>query len=390
MFQEPRFDRTQFAGRRSKAVSAKTGISFADFGNMHIHHREVCQERRLKTPTWAVNDLQLRQVVLRFAEDRLYIRDHSGSDAERMARIHEEEQRRLPAFKQQLEQLQLAHHKNPQAHLTIQIQNMDSAVLTMERGVVKLATAVVYAYYRQGHKSVEIAEQFGVKPPAVRVWLYRMHTVSNRLGFGTGPVVRSSGADHGTKAPEHSVYYTKENALKLFVLRAAGGSWSQCRRAFKLDPVMAKHIWARYFGDLKVVGTQLPKGIHIQAKSMERLRALFALRTNGKTWQQCADHLGMIDEAATFALWKRHFGKLNVGPVRRRRRGPHGQRSATYIQWTNEQLAQLKALRESGKTFQVCANEMGITTKNPIQTVQSVYTRYCKVKGQEPAPSSRP
>src|SRR6266702_8104564 len=50
-----------------------------------------------------------------------------------------------------------------------------------ERGVVPLMTAVIYRYYRQGVNSVEIAEEFRLKSPQVRMWLYRMHTIANRM-----------------------------------------------------------------------------------------------------------------------------------------------------------------------------------------------------------------
>src|SRR6267378_7693516 len=102
MWQEPKFDENQFAGRRTrtKAVRAtktaddweSTGISFQDFGGMHIYRRKT-QDRRLPTPPWAVNDEQLCAVVLLFAEERLYIRDHTGTDQERMDRIAAESKR---------------------------------------------------------------------------------------------------------------------------------------------------------------------------------------------------------------------------------------------------------------------------------------------------------
>src|SRR5438874_2146156 len=114
---EAHFDRHQFAGRRTRAVSAtktregwdSTGISFGDLGSMSVKHRNVQWERRLPTPQWAVNDEQLRAVVLRFAEDRLYNFsrniDHTGTDQERMDRIAAESKRVLPGIKQQLEEM---------------------------------------------------------------------------------------------------------------------------------------------------------------------------------------------------------------------------------------------------------------------------------------------
>src|SRR5437667_11305349 len=105
MYQEPKFDENQFAGRRAKAVHAtktaddweSTGISFHDLGGMHIQHRKVCHVRRLKTPGWAMNDEQTSAVVLRLSVDGIAVRERTGTDQVRIACIGTKSQAGLPA-----------------------------------------------------------------------------------------------------------------------------------------------------------------------------------------------------------------------------------------------------------------------------------------------------
>src|SRR6266568_9039663 len=82
--------RKLFATKKTREGWDSTGISASDLntravpGSMQIQYRKVCRKRRLQTPDWALNDELLRIVVLRFAEERLYLEDHSGTDQERM------------------------------------------------------------------------------------------------------------------------------------------------------------------------------------------------------------------------------------------------------------------------------------------------------------------
>src|SRR6266404_210399 len=106
-WQPPKFDPHQFAGRLSKAVSARytpegwdsTGISFNDLqSSMHVHRRQTKRERRLETPEWAVNEKMLREAILRSCERRFYIRTRKKitepsnlTDAQRLEQIREKE-----------------------------------------------------------------------------------------------------------------------------------------------------------------------------------------------------------------------------------------------------------------------------------------------------------
>jgi len=84
-------------------------------------------------------------------------------------------------------------------------------------------------------------------------------------------------------------------------------------------------------------------------------------------------------------LWKRWFGDLNLArqgkckpgtgkkhvPGKMRGKDMKIRKSRTV--WTPDRLAELKSLRESGKTFQACADAMGLKR---CQAAQGAYAKY--------------
>jgi hypothetical protein len=49
----------------------------------------------------------------------------------------------------------------------------------MERGLTALMLSVAYYYYRLCWNSVSIAEELGLKPRMIRVWLWRMNALAD-------------------------------------------------------------------------------------------------------------------------------------------------------------------------------------------------------------------
>ena len=184
----PTFDRCQFAGRRAKAVSAETKLSFSDFGKMHLARREKQQIRRLDTPDWAMKDSTLRKAVLAYLDRRFYLRNTGGmTDAERLWQVDREARRRLPRLKRILDGHLLRYHavaKNGASaetlrRLAIECQAADASIVMIEKGISALVIAAVFYYFRLGWTSVQIANALGVKPPMVRVWLYRIRHIAD-------------------------------------------------------------------------------------------------------------------------------------------------------------------------------------------------------------------
>jgi len=165
-------------------VSKESRIAFSDFERMHVKRRQPTPERRLPTPEWAQTDAGLRRVLLDWLESRLYIRRMSEATyEERLKKIHHVSQLTLSKKKVELTRLLLRYNKAAKAkvsaaklrRLAILIQNRDSEIVILERGLPALATAVAYSYYRLGWSSTTIANELGIKPPMVRIWLYRMN-----------------------------------------------------------------------------------------------------------------------------------------------------------------------------------------------------------------------
>jgi len=161
----------------------------------------------------------------------LYIRERTGTDAQRSLRIDAAAKRVLLHKEAQLVRLQAAYNKlatttaeEDLAGLRTQVQNVDTEICLLRRGLLAAVIAVVYSYYRLGWNSTAIANQFGMKSPMVRMWLYGLHTVAMKLAGNKYPQHRwVGGRDNRTASP----YMVQEIAPRLFVLRAPGKTLEQ-------------------------------------------------------------------------------------------------------------------------------------------------------------------
>jgi hypothetical protein len=196
------YDRYQF-DKKTRAVSAtftggetgwdSNGISFADFGSMHVQKRQQARERRLKTPQWATNDRELRELALRYSETRLYLHDHTGTFEERMSRIKAAEKTQITNLSAKLDKQVLNYHRemtegsaSPERLdlLAEHLQGLDSTIAFLQRGSVLMTLAVVFFYYRLFYDSTLVANELGIRPPHVRALLARLHTTAiAHLGY---------------------------------------------------------------------------------------------------------------------------------------------------------------------------------------------------------------
>lgn len=208
------FDRHAFDGRRVRAVSKETGLSFADFNFFHVQRREKL-ERRLPTPEWSLRDEWLRELIVVYLENRFYIRPNTSltlgercevakTAAERVAPV---KRASLRKWLQQYTILAAARNKELSdeeviaiyarmndgqptydadfarevitattlQNLDIQIQNVDTDLVLTAKGHAAFVTAIVYLYYRMNYDSVTVAEYLKLKSPHVRQVLARLH-----------------------------------------------------------------------------------------------------------------------------------------------------------------------------------------------------------------------
>lgn len=195
-----------------------TGISYDDYRGMGLTKRKHTAERRLPTPQWAINDPQLRRLIVQFMEERAGLRKkkQKGGLKQRLARAQAKIVRRRPAMmdvlsrlcklyvhvkkfgaypdKTEVEIAALAAHINGLAtpsmyaehnkeivdskrarDLEIEIEGLDTYLRITENGGAGFIVAIVYLYYRVGMDSVGVGAELGLKPPHVRQTLWRLH-----------------------------------------------------------------------------------------------------------------------------------------------------------------------------------------------------------------------
>jgi hypothetical protein len=186
------FDEHAWAGRKTRAVNQQTKLAYADIERMHIVRKAQFGSRWTLPPTWSQHTEQLAEVILRFLEARVFLRDHTGTNEERLQRVQEKSLAQIPVMEKTLKALlaryseQAARNYPPKvlAKLQTQIQNLDSQICLQRRGIAGVVTAVAYQHFRLMHTSVQIAESVGVKPPMVRVWAHRMVLLGREIFEG--------------------------------------------------------------------------------------------------------------------------------------------------------------------------------------------------------------
>lgn len=182
-----------------------TGLSYDDYlGKMHTTQYMLARGRRYETPEWAVNDSQLRKVLVFYLERRAEMGGwREKSERTDWQRI-ESAQKKLVASDhiQKAAIVRLCQEYadlNQQAELTEEqrkrkkklaeeIANLDTTI----RVNVKIATvvlAIVYAYYRRGLDSKTVAEEMNLRSEHVRMVLWRLERCWERMG-GEKPAQR--------------------------------------------------------------------------------------------------------------------------------------------------------------------------------------------------------
>jgi hypothetical protein len=189
------FDPHAFAGRRKRVVSTRNGLGldYRDMQGMQLRTRFTY--RRKPTPEWSLNDEQLREVVAGYMECRYSLKQGPNSLLERLARADVAARQQLPELNALIDRYSREYvaTENPtyKRYLEIQIEGKDTQVRIAEK-LVALVTSVAYLYHRLKMNSVGVAEELGMKPPHVRMILYRLNIVSERIKGGTLYVRASS------------------------------------------------------------------------------------------------------------------------------------------------------------------------------------------------------
>jgi hypothetical protein len=367
---KPKFDRHAFAGRRSKVVSARTRIAFQDLSGMHIQKRVPQRARRLGTPEWSLTDEGIRKAVLAYLERRVYQRtpDPTKTDAERLEIVNKKLKDQLPEKEGDLDNLLLRLH-NARINsgndgyirrLQIEVQNVDSQIVLLRRGLAAVIVSALVLYYRLGYSSVEVAEELNILPPMVRIWSFRINHIATGRQIPFTNNNRTCGKN-----------WLPSDLRRLFAMRVSGKTWEECAAALKVVSATVRLAWKNCFQGL-VAGRQLAKPKPPREKqprekqprknglTHDYLRRLFSLRTSGHSFTECAKALGKTPSGVR-ATWIRYFGSLKSTVVHKNH--PHKNRKRAWhnkTKWTSDEILKLKKLREEEKkTIAQCAQLLG-------------------------------
>ncbi len=303
MTSSPHFDEYAFAGKRVRAVSQESHLSFNDFGKMHVEFR-VSHIKRRKIVEWANDAATLRNVILTFLERRYNVTVPPGStDLARVEAINfkaaaDETNRklvleeRLDAYKEALDR---GDPPRRIRELEIEVQNSDSRA-RFDRRPVELTTSIVWLSYRLGWNSVQVAQELHILSPHVRIILYRLCKIAHDIE--TGRVYRPRRSRKGIKPRR----WRRRELAKLWRLRAEGLSWQKC--AVKLGRLSQAGngsklipLYKRFFERDASAGDRW---------TCRQLEGLCVLRHCGKTWQECGKVYGLTVPGIR-AAYLRHF-----------------------------------------------------------------------------------
>ena len=195
-------------------------IDYSDYGRMSTQSHKPSGERRLPTPTWAVNDEQLRELLVCFLEERAGFRKQQpGTLLERLERakaaiINQRPRliatltklcaeytsiKRLGAkpgvtddeYNEAREQPYMAFaagearyvaEKKRLKDLENEIGGLDTFIRYTETdGGAATIAAAVYLYFRLRKDSVGVALELSMSPPWVRQTLWRLHQTAAKL-----------------------------------------------------------------------------------------------------------------------------------------------------------------------------------------------------------------
>ena len=162
---------------------SSTGIAFEDYSRMATSTKaKLDHGRKLERPLWAINPEQLRKLVIRYMEARAIIHKPTGTDKERIDcaqnKLDSMRARRVATLtkicKRYVELKKQGTDIAKIKKLGEEIENLDSTI-KFERNIAGRVLRIVHCYYSLGYNSVDVAHEVGIKPPAVRQILWKLH-----------------------------------------------------------------------------------------------------------------------------------------------------------------------------------------------------------------------
>jgi hypothetical protein len=324
--QQDHFDSHAFDGRRGRAVSVQPagpersrivedpshtdfrslGLSFHDYSGCHQKAR-LGSHMRGPAPEWALNDLLARTVVLRYLEGRMYL--PFGDDlsvSERMARINAAIELRTKISEKTLDRLL----DRQSTVATREVQNVDSRIMVERHGVASVVCAVIYFKYRLGWNSSEISKQlkFLMKPPAIRILLWRLNSVAKKWEAGTVRRKNYTVNWMKPKAPRRSRRLTAPHSdveLIWKMRNRRGMGWRAIAKELGTHTASVRSQYLRWFPTV-LKTRQHPVKFKWGEQEMDKIRLL---RKFGLSWSQIGTFY-KVNASTLYSAVQRHAPDL--------------------------------------------------------------------------------
>jgi hypothetical protein len=159
------------------------GLGWNDVPNMHCSTHKLFPSRRSGAPEWAYQPAKLRELLVRYVEDRAHNGNfrNVGTLLERLKKAQEKLALRRPEMIERIDGLckkYVAMKKcdgETQAvkDLAAVIRNLDT-LICFESRVAEVVLGVVFFYWNCGADSVQVGQRLGIQPPHVRQILYKL------------------------------------------------------------------------------------------------------------------------------------------------------------------------------------------------------------------------
>lgn len=246
---QPRFDPHAFAGRRSFAVSADSGISHSDYKGMHNRGADKTARRRRTgmspIPAWALDDKKLAAVV----KLKMWRYVHGG--VQQMPPETTLEELRKAVEKHHSSFLKRSGRENLPAYQRL-LADSHLRFCNAAGGYAGQLVKVIWSAYRMNLDSVGVAQECDLRPEQARAILQRLNIVARELFPEDTPPLNEMQAKAGScskgkgkKGSTHAWSYSFDGH-KVHEMRLAGKTWRACAYACN-----SKHcnLVRRHYGD---------------------------------------------------------------------------------------------------------------------------------------------
>ena len=380
------YDTYQWERPHPFAVSAETKLTYQDYSSMNVQTRKQSGERRLPTPVWAVNDEFLRKLLVVFMEQRFQVHTE-GTLIERREALRQHAIAQCPRFAAKLDELnaryvELGKQGAPPARLRrleMQIENLDTVIRTTHNGGMDYVAAVVFFYYRVRLDSVGVGLELGIKPPHVRVMLFRLHQLW-KVHFNDDGTEKPRA---GRAASAEKVSYTPKSPKmgwslrEAILLRIFGFTYRQIGKRLNVKPGTV----AVYFQTHKIVVPVLKPakeqsnnrdGEHVPHFDWKQAVELYQ---NGVTAAEVARRFRVSDEAVRNALRRAgvHIRSVAEARLAALKRFDWEQKAVELYRdgWSTHQVA--GQLGVSGESVRLVLNRHGVKMRSKSEALKLLH-----------------